>query len=242
MSETQQPESPQYVPTFVECVIGYRAWHADTRHRLWPLHSARRPWQPGINVARCSCRTLSSLRFECRWHHGRRILEAEPAHPAPDPHCACGLYSWRRPRSSWYQPPKPGAPLLVVGAVASWGRLQVHKDGFRAEHSCVVTLAYHPDAPPGGLDQLQRIAARYRVDLVRLDELEQAASRHGTPLPDRLMPQSPMPPPEAESHPEPEIAPAPDATVEEVGTAPPRIGFDGMPLPGPDFVSAGRLY
>ena len=76
----------------------------------------------------------------------------------------------------------------VIGAVASWGALHVHDDGFRAEHACVVSLAYHAAARPEALAVLERIARRYRVDLVPLDELEEAASRHGTPLPDDLRP------------------------------------------------------
>jgi hypothetical protein len=31
------------VPTFIECVIGYRAWHGDVNDQLWPLHSVRSP-------------------------------------------------------------------------------------------------------------------------------------------------------------------------------------------------------
>jgi predicted secreted Zn-dependent protease len=64
--------------------------------------------------------------------------------------------------------------------------LQVHDTGFRAEYACVVTLSYHGTAD--ALTVLRAIASRYRVDLVTLAELEQAASRHGSPLPDDLRP------------------------------------------------------
>ncbi len=113
--------------------------------------------------------------------------------------------------------------------------MQVHNDGFRAEHACVVTVAYHSQTEPHAIDALRRIAARYRADLVALDELEEAASRHGSPLPDTVGPPAPSPTLETEADPYIEIQPAPDASIEEVGNAPPKIGFDGRPLPKPAF-------
>lgn len=83
----------------------------------------------------------------------------------------------------------------MIGAVASWGRMQVHDTGLRAEYACVVTLAYHETIAPGALERLGRIATRYRVELVPLAELEEAASLHGTPLPDTLGPPEDGPPP-----------------------------------------------
>jgi hypothetical protein len=220
-------------------VLGYRAWVADERDQLWPIYSARRPWLPGINTARCNCKNphRQTLRFEWSWHNGRRVLEPAPEHPAPDAGCVCGLYSWRRPSKRWPIEPRWETSREVVGAVASWGHLQVHADGFRAEHACVVTLAYHPDTTSDALPALRRIAARYRVELVPLTELEEAASVHGTPLPDTLCPPTetphpaPPPPTEPEFVPESGPSPAPDATIEQVGSAPRKIGFDGRPLP-----------
>lgn len=170
---------PREVPTFSQCVIGYRAWRADTNGQLWPLHSAREPWQPGVNVARCNCKTANSLRFQWSLIDGRRILEPAPAHAAPDAACRCGLYSLRSPP----QHAGPGATHQIVGAVASWGHIQVHATGIRAEYSCIVTLAYPNPTPPDVLAALQGVAERYRVELVPLTDLEQAASKYGSPLP-----------------------------------------------------------
>src|SRR5439155_1374472 len=174
------------VLTFVECVSGYRAWLADARDQLWPISDCRRPWVPGINTARCNCGEGSRLRLGWSLAGGHRVLEPAPEHPAPAADCECGLYSWRRPRRRWRDDPVRASLPRVIGAVASWGALYVHDDGFRAEHACVVSLAYHAAARPEALAVLERIARRYRVDLVPLDELEEAASRHGTPLPDDL--------------------------------------------------------
>ena len=179
----------QDAPLFSECVIGYRAWQADARDRLWPLSSRRRPWSPGINTARCNCGgTWPSLRFEWSAYEGRRILEPAPEHPAPEQGCECGLYSWRRPRASWREEPGKSTPPRVIGAVASWGALQVHATGFRAEHACVVTIAHHPEVTQDARTTLERIANHYRVELVPIEDLEPAASLHGTPLPDTVGP------------------------------------------------------
>lgn len=250
--------TPQEVPTFSECVVGYRAWVLDEDDRLWPLtqiggrHGSQsstqpdfatrtttsdeqllfpngkpRAWEQGINTARCNCAGLNGLSFELSWHEGRRVLERVPGHAAPDEECECGLYSWRRPVDAWSHDPRCAAAALVVGAVASWGRLQVHGDGFRAEHACVVTLAYPEDTDPGALTKLHRVASLYHVELVPLSELEEAASRHGTPLPDSLRPDTA--PAALESLTDPDVASldwhllvsdrSPDATVEEVGSA-----------------------
>jgi hypothetical protein len=176
------------VPMFSECVVGYRAWRVDAQGRLCPLGAGKWRWLPGVNTARCACPVHDSLEFEWRWLDGRRVLEPTPAHAAPDDECACGLYSWSRPNKAWHERPVWSGRHRVVGAVASWGRLRVHHSGFRAEHACVVTLAYHEATPPEALPALERIAAAYRVELVTLNELEEAASRHGTPLPESLMP------------------------------------------------------
>ncbi len=186
MRSTLEPKSPRDAPTFSECVVGYRTWFADSHVTLWPIAKRRRPWVPGVNEARCKPGSWPSLRFEWSLHHGRRVLEPVPEHRAPDPDCECGLYSLRYPPARWQDDPRYGAPPHVIGAVASWGLIQVHPTGFRAEYACVVSLAYHPGADPEKRAALERIAHRYRADLVPVAELERAASRHGTPLPDTL--------------------------------------------------------
>lgn len=172
---------PWDVPTFSKCVIGYRSWIANTRDRLWPLHTTRRPWLPGINVARCD----SQIRVV------EVLLGPAPGHVAPDAACHCGLYSWRRPQEAWHNEPLWVTTRQVFGAVASWGHIHVHATGFRAEYACIVVLGYHPRTPPDAVAALERIAARYRVELVPLEYLEQAAGRHGAPLPEALCTASP---------------------------------------------------
>jgi hypothetical protein len=180
------------LPVFSECVLGYRAWRIDRQDRLWPISDHRIAWEPGINVARCNCAVHGALAFDWSWRDGRRVLEPHPLHDAPGADCTCGLYSWRRPRATWARDARFASGRRVCGAVASWGRIQVHGDGFRAEKACVVTLAYPRETAPEALATLERVAARYGVELVALDSLEEAASRHGSPLPDQLRP-DPLP-------------------------------------------------
>jgi hypothetical protein len=177
------------VPLFSECVLGYRAWMIDDQDRLWPIADHRVAWEPGINTARCNCATPGTLAFDWSWRDGRRVLEPHPAHEAPSAECTCGLYSWRRPRRDWTSDASLARGSRVCGAVASWGQIQVHATGFRAENACVVSLAYPPGIGVDAMRKLERVAERYRVELVPLDRLEEAASRHGSPLPDSLQPQ-----------------------------------------------------
>lgn len=216
---TTSDEAPaDHLPTYSECVIGYRRWVVDDQDRLWPIAQDRRAWVPGVNTARCCCGSPSSLRFEWSVIDGRRVLEPAPEHAAPDQACECGLYSWRRPKPEWVTNPDLMDVPNVVGAVASWGRIQVHDEGFRAEHACVVVIAYGPEAGPDDRAVLDRVAGRYGVELVPLSDLEDAARRHGRPLPDDVRP--PPPPPAddaadavADATP---VVHAPDATPEEV--------------------------
>jgi hypothetical protein len=174
-------QPPEDAPTFSQCVLGYRAWIADAQDQLWSLSSSRRPWRPGLNVARCR----------------RTRIDYEPlatAHVAPDAACSCGLYSWRQPRKNWYSVPRERSTRQVFGAVASWGLIHVHADGFRAEYSCVVALGYHPRTSSNWLAELERISARYRVQLVPLAELERAAGRYGAQLPVSAHPAKPAAP------------------------------------------------
>jgi hypothetical protein len=116
-------------------------------------------------------------------------------------------------------------------AVASWGPIQVHDDGFRARNACIVVLAHLRAEPPQALARLTGIAGRYAVELVPFGDLEQAASRHGSPIPDTLRPALVIAETEPSSAPATPPSPAPDLAPEDV-IAPKRIGFDGQRLPG----------
>jgi len=166
---------------FTQCVVGYRAWIADS-DLLWPIAVRHAPpWQPGVNTAQCR-RDAPRLASEAE-----PACERSPQHVAPDAECRCGLYSLRNLRREWgcWLSIDAGDEWTVVGAVASWGRIEVHRAGFRAEHARVVALAHRPWAGADGA-AVHRIAERYGVEVTGLCDLEVAASRYGAPLPDKL--------------------------------------------------------
>ena len=213
------------VPTFPECVVGYRAWVLDDAGELWPLRGHRRPWIPGVNTARCECGASDRLHFEWSYVDGKRVLEPAPLHAAPEESCTCGLYSVRSLSGRWGTASRFRDGTHVAGAVASWGRMQVHATGVRAEHACVVALARPENASAQVGARLHRAAKRYRVDLVSFAELESAALEHGQPLPDTLHQAADDAHeivPDSTGLSESPVARAPDATVSEVqATAPP---------------------
>lgn len=104
------------VPTFSDCVVGYRAWLLDDEGQLWPLRGHGRAWVPGVNTARCECGASDRLHFEWNWVDGKRVLEPAQLHDAPGESCACGLYSIRQPRQ-WSTDAAFAEGNKVAGAV-----------------------------------------------------------------------------------------------------------------------------
>src|SRR5689334_22146483 len=141
-------------PDFIEPLIGFRAWHLDPDGALvpWSLQGAG-AWQPGVNTAVC--------------HAGRK-------HRPPASRCMCGLYALASSRDDRLH----GRDGQIVGAIAAWGDIELHRTGFRAEHAAIAALA----PPYGRHEAAQRAAARYEVPLVELDELEVTARGHGRPV------------------------------------------------------------
>jgi hypothetical protein len=189
-------QEEQDAPVFSECVIGYRQWQVDALDQLWPITVAKRPWEPGINEAVCDAAHYSGTYgfwATTQWPGQPAVERPKKAHKAPHKDCECGLYAWRRIKPEWrtgegqllapYMPP-------IIGAVAFWGDVRVHREGFRAEKACIVALSYRGDRPEVAA-VVERVAARYGAEVVPIGELEIAASRHGTPLPDTLQPPQP---------------------------------------------------
>lgn len=156
-------------PDFVEAVVGYRAW--GLRHdRLHPVTYSSSPWSVGENRAACALRQRS------------------PGHRAPDLACSCGLYGLFE-----HSDPRLRGGGLVLGAIAAWGEIAVHRTGFRAELARVTALAEPTGAQRTGWEALRRAAAVYGVPLVPLEALHGEALRHGAPLPHSALPAPPPP-------------------------------------------------
>ena len=156
----------------VEPVIGYREWVLIGEDLLSPL--ARTPWTAGTMQAEClsSCRGARGLWREASAHDG----------PAPDPGCVCGLYAlFAPPRGSGRE-----RLALVRGAVALWGRIELHERGMRAEFARIVTLALPRSRRTA--EVVRESAERLEVQAVPAKELEIAALAHGRPLEPSLIP------------------------------------------------------
>jgi len=171
------------VPLYGEPVIGYREWVLNG-WALTPL--VKGPiWQPGVNRAACYLDQCFSL------------VDAPAAHPVPGSSCECGFYahhepSWRRsgtgpgetPISLGVTAPRSPGPK-VAGAIAAWGDIRVHREGFRAEYAQIVALV-RPARTPRWLE----VAAKevYAVPLVDDRDLEFEALQYGSPLPAAVRP------------------------------------------------------
>ena len=148
-------------PDYLEAVIGYRAWHLGDDGVLKPWTFTALPWSAGVNRAVCA---------------------RDDRHRPPVADCMCGLYALADPsdRRLHLQGEQ------IVGAIAAWGDLEVHRTGFRAQEACIVALALPDRAGVDQRDRLERAAARYGVALVPAGDLSAEALRHGAPLPEEL--------------------------------------------------------
>lgn len=167
-------------PTFSECVIGYRSWRlAD-----WVLApvSYGHPWRPGVNRAKCVAH--EGLFPSVTFGSGITFEPPKPKnHAAPQQDCTCGLHAY-------HEIPQQ-AEGVVIGAVAAWGDLQVHCNGFRAEYAQILALV--------AADGLEEVAGLYGVPLVPLEMLTMEAHQHGSPLPESMRPEKPKPPAQFEA-------------------------------------------
>jgi hypothetical protein len=153
-------------PVFSECVIGYRSWKLDD----WVLSPVvyGSPWRPGVNRAQCKA-------HPDWWLDPDDTERAPHGHSAPHEHCRCGLHA--------YHDLPERTQGSVIGAVAAWGDLQVHHNGFRAECAQIVALVAG--------ECLEEVAATYGVPLVARELLAAEAQQHGSPLPVALRPEAP---------------------------------------------------
>lgn len=148
-------------PDLIRAIIGFRQWRLRDG-RLWSLHANER-WLPGLQTARCL---------------------GEDAHEAPQNACTCGYYAWYAP------PPRTASaatPDLVAGAVALWGRVELHAHGMRAQHAMVVALAL-PFSWGAKRERLLAIAHELEVPAVPARKIKAVALEHGDVIPRRMRP------------------------------------------------------
>lgn len=158
-------------------VLGFRVWTLRGHELASALPQLRSTWTLGPNTAVC---------------HVDRFLKAYPGvrvstdpHAAPGHGCKCGLYATHGPLAAL-------SGLKVVGAVLAWGRIEVHHDGFRAEHAEPIMLAYHHDQPFDHVQRLHAVASEFDIPVVPVGELEREARLTGH----RTIPHAHRPPPQ----------------------------------------------
>jgi hypothetical protein len=124
----------------IEAIVGFRAWRLSFSGGVATLRSmyAAQEWTPHT-VLDAECKATA-------WHSALPYN-----HEATDetlaPHredCRCGIYSFRTPQQLglevWSLPPSIHGGYVVAGEVYLWGRIRVHKRGYRAEHAKIACL------------------------------------------------------------------------------------------------------
>jgi hypothetical protein len=76
----------------------------------------------------------------------------------------------------------------ITGIVTLWGKIEVHRDGMRAEHARIGALAYLKDLGKDHERRVREIAEYLGVDVVEQSELALAAAEYGKPLPREMIP------------------------------------------------------
>ena len=101
------------------------------------------------------------------WPDGRSLAARcarGDGHAAPAPGCECGIHAWHPTRRSARRVLANRGQ--VPGVVEASGAIEVHRDGFRAERARPFALLL---APRGNAGVIERLAAAYDTELVRVD-------------------------------------------------------------------------
>jgi hypothetical protein len=152
---------PARVPDLIEPLLGYRYWRVGRDGALRCMLS-RDTWLEGANRASC-------------WRCG---------HDAPGRLCRCGFNALHE---------LPLAELdeyrgAVLGAIAAWGEVDVHRTGFRTQFAKVIALADGGVRRPARRTRILRAAERYEVPLVPLGRLPEIAALDASPIDPSLLP------------------------------------------------------
>ena len=155
------PSRTERSPDLFEPVLGVRFWRVSAAGGLRCL-VGRELWLPGVNTATC-----------WRRHH-----------QAPSRLCDCGFNALHRLPESDDERHRG----TILGAIAAWGQIDVHRRGFRAQHASVIALAEGGVARPPSRRRLLRAAERYSVPLVPSGSLSAVAMGSARPLDPVLLP------------------------------------------------------
>lgn len=150
-------------PDLVHPVIGYRQW----RLRDGELRSVYTGDRWGAEPMAAVCRAA--------------VPHAEPP---PASGCSCGFYARYTPVP---RTASAATSDLVAGAIALWGRLELHAHGMRAEQAVLVALAL-PLLPGPKRRRVRRAAEALGVPAVPARRLKATAQLRGAPIPRAMRP------------------------------------------------------
>jgi hypothetical protein len=151
-------------PDLASPLVAFRSWRLSGGRLVSPFVPCR--WDGRAMRATC---------FDAnrRLTRGEGWL-AEP-HASPDPRCQCGIYGyWTPGPRSWF-----GEAYWCEGVITAWGRVEIHRDGFRAEHARVEALAVPERAFPGTDRAVAAAAEALGVPVVAYADLPDVAAAHG---------------------------------------------------------------
>jgi hypothetical protein len=178
-------------PDFTQKVRGYRQFNL-VDGELQSLN-AQSVWMPGRNKARCERRMLGVHEWMMSYAAPSPTPPKPPRHAAPQGDCHCGLYAYHETPEEW----QDGTLKQSVGAVVlAWGKVEVHRNGFRSEYAEVVALVYDPYCGPKKLKRIEKAAKLYGARVVCVDDLaaDEAIQALGEPLPESMRPEPSTPP------------------------------------------------
>lgn len=181
----------EHVPDLVQAVIGYRAWRVEDG-LLRSGGAGEAIWDPDVTVAECEgYDKMGPLGLGYPRRSPQEAAEAyglkiEP-HDAPAKDCGCGLYAYHDPKMV----AGTGSAESIWGAVAAWGRLEVHREGLRAERARVVALALDDYCVDDSQRRpmIEQLAKIYGARAVPSYLLIEEAEQHGIAVPDEQRPE-----------------------------------------------------
>jgi hypothetical protein len=173
VSPGRAPAAASDAPDLIEPVVAFRSWRVvDGR-----LRSVYLPhfWTGRETTARC---------MHAQAPDAGAPRSAAPGHEAPDRGCTCGVYAYYRPDVNFPTVDHQG----VAGIVTLWGAIEVHDEGMRAQHARIEALALYSRWTTRQIEAVRGVAEDLGVDLVDLDEIEDAARRYGAPMAPEFVP------------------------------------------------------
>jgi hypothetical protein len=176
VSPGRQQAPHSRAPDLIEPIVAFRSWRVvDGRLRSVYLPTF---WTERQITARCMYADSPDADAP---------RSAAPGHGVPDRGCTCGIYAYYAPDLNFPTVDHQG----VAGIVSLWGAIEVHDEGMRGEHARVEALALYSRWTIRQIDAVRAVAQELGVDLVDLDDIEEAARRYGQPIAPELVPGTP---------------------------------------------------